>query len=54
MGGFGGSMGGVGDRGKGKRPINVKFEVCCVLLFSSLILADHSPDSILYYIRHQR
>lgn len=28
MGGFGGSMGGVGDRGKSKRPINVKFEVC--------------------------
>ena len=28
MGGFGGSMGGVGDRAKGKRPINVKFEVC--------------------------
>ena len=27
MGGFGGSMGGVGERGKGKRPINVKFEI---------------------------
>ncbi|KAI4719502.1 clathrin adaptor, mu subunit [Aureobasidium sp. EXF-10727] len=27
MGGFGGSMGGVGDRGKSKRPINVKFEI---------------------------
>lgn len=26
MGGFGGSMGGVGD-GKGKRPISVKFEI---------------------------
>ena len=30
MGGFGGSMGGVGDRAKGKRPINVKFEVSLV------------------------
>lgn len=27
MGGFGGSMGGVGERGKGKRPISVKFEI---------------------------
>ena len=27
MGGFGGSMGGVGGTGKGKRPINVKFEI---------------------------
>jgi hypothetical protein len=54
MGGFGGSMGGVGDRGKGKRPIQVKFEVCFVSLGSSLTSADSSPDSILYYIRHQR
>jgi hypothetical protein len=27
MGGFGGSMGGVGQGGKSKRPINVKFEI---------------------------
>lgn len=27
MGGFGGSMGGVGGTAKGKRPINVKFEI---------------------------
>jgi AP-1 complex subunit mu len=54
MGGFGGSMGGVGDRGKGKRPINVKFEVCLVSLVLLLPLADASPDPILYYIRHQR
>lgn len=26
-GGFGGSMGGAGQTGKGKRPINVKFEI---------------------------
>lgn len=26
-GGFGGSMGGAGQGGKGKRPINVKFEI---------------------------
>jgi AP-1 complex subunit mu len=54
MGGFGGSMGGVGDRGKGKRPINVKFEVCFVSLVLLLTLADSSTDSILYHIRHQR
>jgi AP-1 complex subunit mu len=54
MGGFGGSMGGVGDRGKGKRPINVKFEVCCAPLVLFLTITDLSPDPILYYIRHQR
>ena len=27
MGGFGGSMGGIGQGGKGKRPISVKFEI---------------------------
>ena len=26
-GGFGGSMGGIGGEGRGKRPINVKFEI---------------------------
>ncbi|KAI9876583.1 MAG: hypothetical protein M1823_007250, partial [Watsoniomyces obsoletus] len=26
-GGFGGSMGGIAGEGKGKRPINVKFEI---------------------------
>jgi AP-1 complex subunit mu len=52
MGGFGGSMGGVGDRGKGKRPINVKFEVCLVPLVSSLTSTDSSPDPLLYDIRH--
>jgi len=27
MGGSGGSMGGIGEKAKGKRPINVKFEI---------------------------
>lgn len=27
MGGFGGSMGGIANAGKSKRPINVKFEI---------------------------
>jgi AP-1 complex subunit mu len=54
MGGFGGSMGGVGDRGKGKRPIQVKFEVCFVSLVSSPTLADSPSDPILYYLWHQR
>jgi AP-1 complex subunit mu len=54
MGGFGGSMGGVGDRGKGKRPINVKFEVCLVPLLLSLTLTDSYTDPVLYHIRHQR
>jgi len=53
MGGFGGSMGGVGDRGKGKRPINVKFEVCLSPLFLRLAITDPYTDPLLHHIRHQ-